>query len=222
MIMDYAFGEQAYESMDELLTTLPRYRAIAIPFTICLSPASTSWARQVSWRGSRVIIMIPDAHIFEGTADNYPLQKRLLGRAIRGAGPGCLRRPHGHRARHQPAKPRDPSSTSSNSSWQCRRPRNGGRPLPEGHPGGHPHPQKRQIPSIKLRYAYYASDNPLVTGHTLASGSLGVDGVKPTYLITIEILKQIFSLPKRRRRRSHHRIVTAPRPTPERDQSAQK
>jgi hypothetical protein len=46
---------------------------------------------------------------------------------------------------------------------------------------------------IAVRYAYYASDNPLVTGHTLASGSLGVDGVKPTYLITIKMLNQILS-----------------------------
>ena len=47
--------------------------------------------------------------------------------------------------------------------------------------------------NVTLRYAYYASDNPLITGHTLASGSLGVDGVKPTYLITVEILNQILS-----------------------------
>jgi hypothetical protein len=42
---------------------------------------------------------------------------------------------------------------------------------------------------VVLRYAYYASDNPLETGSTLASGSLGLDGVKPTYLITKEMLK---------------------------------
>jgi hypothetical protein len=48
-------------------------------------------------------------------------------------------------------------------------------------------------PSVKVRYAYYASDNPLKTGSTLASGGLGTTGVKPTYLITIKILEQIFS-----------------------------
>ena len=47
--------------------------------------------------------------------------------------------------------------------------------------------------SISLRYAYYASDNPLESGSTLASGGLGVDGVKPTYAITLAILKGIFS-----------------------------
>ena len=46
--------------------------------------------------------------------------------------------------------------------------------------------------SIKLRYGYYASDNPLHTGSTLASGGLGVDGVKPTYLTTLSFLHSIF------------------------------
>ena len=48
-------------------------------------------------------------------------------------------------------------------------------------------------PDVKVRYAYYASDNPLETGGTLASGGLGTSGVKPTYLITRKILQQIFN-----------------------------
>ncbi len=47
-------------------------------------------------------------------------------------------------------------------------------------------------PDVKVRYAYYASDNPLITGATLASGSLGAVGVKPTYLITLKCLSKIF------------------------------
>ena len=43
----------------------------------------------------------------------------------------------------------------------------------------------------KVRYAYYASDNPLETGSTLASGGLGTSGVKPTYKITEKMLNQI-------------------------------
>jgi hypothetical protein len=46
---------------------------------------------------------------------------------------------------------------------------------------------------VKVRYAYYASDNPLETGSTLASGGLGTSGVKPTYVITNKILEQIFN-----------------------------
>ena len=51
-------------------------------------------------------------------------------------------------------------------------------------------------PDVVVRYAYYASDNPLITGATLASGSLGVDGVKPTYLISLKILNQILGGPE--------------------------
>jgi hypothetical protein len=44
---------------------------------------------------------------------------------------------------------------------------------------------------IDIRYAYYASDNPLQTGATLASGGLGIDGVLPTYKITQSFLNSI-------------------------------
>jgi len=47
---------------------------------------------------------------------------------------------------------------------------------------------------VKVLYAYYASDNPLETGSTLASGGLGATGVKPTYLITEKILYYIFKI----------------------------
>jgi hypothetical protein len=44
---------------------------------------------------------------------------------------------------------------------------------------------------VKVRYAYYASDNPLISGQTLASGSMGVEGIRPTYMITKIILEKI-------------------------------
>jgi hypothetical protein len=46
--------------------------------------------------------------------------------------------------------------------------------------------------SVKVRYAYYASDNPLVSGQTLSSGGMGIEGIKPTYMTTKVILKKIF------------------------------
>ena len=46
---------------------------------------------------------------------------------------------------------------------------------------------------MKVRYAYYASDNPLISGQTLASGPMGTDGVVPTYLISKIILEKILS-----------------------------
>ena len=46
---------------------------------------------------------------------------------------------------------------------------------------------------VKLRYAYYASDNPLLSGETLASGSLGSEGVTSTYMITKAIVHKILN-----------------------------
>ena len=46
---------------------------------------------------------------------------------------------------------------------------------------------------IKVRYAYYASDNPLETGSTLASGGLG-NRRKTNYAITLKILEQNISV----------------------------
>jgi hypothetical protein len=48
-------------------------------------------------------------------------------------------------------------------------------------------------PKVVLRYAYYASDNPLVSGGTLASGGLGIVGVRPTYLISLKMLEKILT-----------------------------
>ena len=46
---------------------------------------------------------------------------------------------------------------------------------------------------VKIRYAYYASDNPLISGQTLAYGSMGEEGIKPTYMITKIILEKILN-----------------------------
>ena len=43
----------------------------------------------------------------------------------------------------------------------------------------------------RVRYAYYASDNPLQSGETLASGPMGDEGIRPTYMITKLILEKI-------------------------------
>jgi hypothetical protein len=43
---------------------------------------------------------------------------------------------------------------------------------------------------VKTRYAYYASDNPVISGQTLSSGAMGKEGIRPTYLITKVILEK--------------------------------
>jgi hypothetical protein len=46
--------------------------------------------------------------------------------------------------------------------------------------------------NVKVRYAYYASDNPLISGETLAAGEMGPEGIRPTYMVTKVILEKIF------------------------------
>jgi hypothetical protein len=48
---------------------------------------------------------------------------------------------------------------------------------------------------VKVRYAYYASDNPIRSGQTLAAGPMGTEGIRPTYMITKVILEKIFPGP---------------------------
>jgi hypothetical protein len=53
---------------------------------------------------------------------------------------------------------------------------------------------KRHISKdVSVRYAYYASDNPLVSGQTLAAGEMGPEGIRPTYMVTKVILEKILN-----------------------------
>ena len=61
------------------------------------------------------------------------------------------------------------------SSWGSSRFGDGRRPLPKAIQA-HAKIRNNIQKNVKLRYAYYASDNPLETGSTLASGSQGVEG----------------------------------------------
>ncbi len=58
---------------------------------------------------------------------------------------------------------------------------------------------------MKTRYAYYASDNPMISGQTLASGPMGDEGIVPTYMISKVILEKI----------TNYDDVEKERPTPE-------
>jgi hypothetical protein len=67
IVMDYAFGEQAYETIDELLKPFKK--------DILLNVESVSWVSGIL-EGGKGDIMIPNAHINEGTADNF-FRKRI-------------------------------------------------------------------------------------------------------------------------------------------------
>ena len=70
LVFDYAFGEQAYEVMDELLR--PYYvegeeNKMKVKSISIMGKAGIL-------KGTKGDIMIPTSHIFEGTADNYPFE----------------------------------------------------------------------------------------------------------------------------------------------------
>ncbi|MDL5510244.1 hypothetical protein QSE00_00350 [Arenibacter sp. M-2] len=187
-VMDYAFGEQAYETIDELLKP---YK-IKKNQEVFLNVASiTIMGKAGILEGGKGDIMIPDAHIFEGTADNYPFENELSKEDFEGNGlkvvQGAMVTVLGTSLQN-----RDILKFFHESTWNV---------IGLEMEGVH---YQKAIQSaskirksiredVKVRYAYYASDNPLETGSTLASGGLGTTGVKPTYLITDKILTQIFN-----------------------------
>ncbi|NYJ26395.1 hypothetical protein GGE08_000427 [Muricauda sp. ARW1Y1] len=186
-VMDYAFGEQAYETIDELLKPMEEGQQKTF-----LNVDSVSIMGKAGiLEGGKGDIMIPSAHIFEGTADNYPFENELKGSDFEGHGlkvtEGTMVTVLGTSLQN-----RDILQFFHESTWNV---------IGLEMEGVH---YQKAIQSasqirksikkeVKVRYAYYASDNPLETGSTLASGGLGTTGVKPTYLITDKILQQIFN-----------------------------
>jgi hypothetical protein len=185
IVMDYAFGEQAYETMDELLK----------PFKtsdedVHLDVKSVSIMGKAGiLEGGKGDIMIPSSHIFEGTADNYPFVNQLSKENLEGFGvavfDGTMVSVLGTSLQNK-----DLLKFFHDSTWNV---------IGLEMEGAH---YQKAIQSaskirgnisedVKVRYAYYASDNPLETGATLASGGLGMTGVTPTYAITQRILEQI-------------------------------
>lgn len=187
IVMDYAFGEQAYETMDELLKPY----VCSKNKTHYLNVESISIMGKAGiLEGGKSDIMIPDAHIFEGTADNYPFKNELKKEDLEGFGVGVY---EGTMVTvlGTSLQNKDLLEFFHDSTWRA---------IGLEMEGAH---YQKAIQSaskirgtisedVKVRYAYYASDNPLETGSTLASGGLGTSGVRPTYAITQKILEQIF------------------------------
>jgi hypothetical protein len=187
-VMDYAFGEQAYETIDELLKPFNPVEGDPI----FLDVASISIMGKAGiLEGGKGDLMIPSAHIFEGTADNYPFHNELSAADFKDCGlqvkEGTMVTVLGTSLQN-----RDILKFFHDSTWGVI-----GLEMEGVHYQKAIQSASRIRKSIredvKVRYAYYASDNPLETGSTLASGGLGTQGVKPTYLITEKILNQIFN-----------------------------
>ena len=187
LVMDYAFGEQAYETIDELLKP---YNLNGKKKLFNVESISIMGKAGIL-EGGKGDIMIPSAHIFEGTADNYPFNNELNKSDLEGQGvevyEGSMITVLGTSLQNK-----DILKFFHNSTWNV---------IGLEMEGAHYQKAIQAAskvrgsisPNVKVRYAYYASDNPLETGSTLASGGLGTSGVKPTYLITRTILQQIFN-----------------------------
>ncbi|MBT8308925.1 MAG: hypothetical protein HKO72_04680, partial [Flavobacteriaceae bacterium] len=186
-VMDYAFGEQAYETIDELLKPLNNGKS-----KVHLNVESISIMGKAGiLRGGKGDIMIPSSHIFEGTADNYPFKNELSNRDVSGKGvdvyEGNMVTVLGTSLQNK-----EILKFFHESTWNV---------IGLEMEGAHYQKAIQAAskirgninPNVKVRYAYYASDNPLETGSTLASGGLGTSGVRPTYVITRAILEQIFN-----------------------------
>ena len=184
LVFDYAFGEQAFEILDELFKPNIEKQ----PFNLNVESVSIMGKAGILV-GKKGDIMIPASHISEGTVDNYPFDNDLdetdfidddipvfKGSMLTVLGTSLQNK--------------DILNYFFNTTWKA---------IGLEMEGAH-YQKAIQIASkirnhisshVKVRYVYYASDNPLESGSTLASGGLGLSGVKPTYIITKKILKKI-------------------------------
>ena len=188
IVMDYAFGEQAYETIDELLKPYKMDKS-----KVFLNVESVSIMGKAGiLQGAKGDIMIPNAHVNEGTADNYPFENELTAAMFEGNDIPVFDGPM-VTVLGTSLQNRDLLKFFHESTWEAIGLEMEGSYYQKAIQSASKI-RKSINPNVKVRYAYYASDNPLETGSTLASGGLGTTGVKPTYLITIKILEQIFNV----------------------------
>lgn len=187
LVIDYAFGAQAFDILDELLGP-SHFANKALTFRV---GSVNIMGKAGTLPGNKGDIMLATAHVMEGTANNYIVDNDLdvkdfdkdypihVGPMVTVLGTSLQNR--------------DVLARFHTSSWKA---------VGLEMEGGH---FQRAISAaiiqghvsrdIKTRYAYYASDNPLHVGETLASGSLGDNGVIPTYMITKVLLQKITNPP---------------------------
>lgn len=186
LVMDYAFGAQAFEAMEQLLKPYENNGQKKV-----LANGSISIMGKAGiLPGEKGDIMLATAHVCEGTSDNYLFDNDLASDDFSSdvrVYVGPMATVLGTSLQNQDVL------KMFMSDWKA---------VGLEMEGGHYHKAinasiiKRNIPpNVKVRYAYYASDNPLMTGNTLAAGAMGQEGVKPTYMITKVILEKIMGRP---------------------------
>lgn len=184
LVMDYAFGTQAFSAMDELLRPgaegdsdgMLNVHSISVMGKAGILP------------GKKGDIMLASAHVLEGVPHTYILDNDLsrddfddsvnvyVGPIVTVLGTSLQNK--------------DVLEMFQTTTWRA---------VGLEMEGGHYQRAvdaaivREHIPKdVKVRYAYYASDNPLKSGQTLAAGPLGKEGIRPTYMITKVILEKIF------------------------------
>ncbi len=189
IVMDYAFGEQAYECMDELLKPYESDQHDPINLNI---KSVTIMGKAGILLGDKGDVMLPTAHVFEGSGDNYPFDNMLNVKDFEGSGlnisEGTMVTVLGTSLQN-----RSVLNHFLTSTWNA---------IGLEMEGAHYQKaiqsatkiRKSISEDVKVMYAYYASDNPLKTGNTLASGSLGAEGILPTYIISMKVLEKVLSL----------------------------
>jgi hypothetical protein len=185
LVMDYAFGLQAFELMDELLQP---WEKDGVTRTLDIRSISVMGKAGIL-PGEKGDIMLATAHVLEGQAHNYIIENDLkkedfddsvkiyTGPIITVLGTSLQNR--------------DILEMFHTTTWKA---------VGLEMEGGHYQRAisaaiiRGHIPKdVLVRYAYYASDNPIKSGQTLAAGPMGVEGIRPTYLITKAILNKILS-----------------------------
>ncbi|MCD9856470.1 hypothetical protein LUD75_17235 [Epilithonimonas sp. JDS] len=185
LVFDYAFGEQAFEVMDELLRP---YEVNGEVYMMKVKSVSIMGKAGIL-TGGKGDIMIPTSHIFEGTADNYTFENALKLEDFQDDEVKAFEGPM-VTVLGTSLQNKDILSYFMTTSWKA---------IGLEMEGAH-YQKAIQVaskirhhisPDLFVMYAYYASDNPLETGSTLSSGGLGLTGVKPTYMITHKIIEKI-------------------------------
>ena len=185
IVMDYAFGEQAFELMDELLKPHDVDNK-KVPLKV---KSVNVMGKAGILQGGKGDIMIPTSFTFEGSTDNYPINNAIDRKDMTSTEldiyEGAMVTVLGTSLQNK-----DILRYFHKSSWKA---------IGIEMEGAHYQKAIQAAakirhsisPDVDVRYAYYASDNPLQTGSTLASGGLGIDGVLPTYKITQSFLNSI-------------------------------
>ena len=182
LVMDYAFGAQAFELMEQLLK--PGQDSSG-EWPLNLASISIM-GKAGTLTGEKGDIMLATAHVLEGTSDNYLFANDLTSEDFDSGitvHRGTMATVLGTSLQNKDVL------GMFQSDWNA---------VGLEMEGGHYHKainasviKGNILPGVPVRYAYYASDNPLRTGNTLAAGAMGMEGIRPTYMITMVILGKI-------------------------------